>query len=245
LTNWVVWIATFKQVRQTVNINYDQRSAQRFRYEAAIWHENILPGRFYMAKIGNVSRNGIYFESDQALYQGEKIYIGSRRPASDQNGSNNCTDVEIKWRKSLKDSSFRYGYGAEFLNPGNSLVKSIDHTKIMIQDSHETSGEYKSDPRKHFREIYRKEVVFTTKNHQYKGAISNISRGGAFIATNIKFTLGQTILINVRDHRACEPLRLKGWVVRLSPKGVGVKFDRRIRRDRRENADRRAGKKDS
>jgi Tfp pilus assembly protein PilZ len=226
-----------------VNINYDQRCNQRFIYEAAIWHENILPGRFYMAKIGNVSRNGIYFESDQALYQGEKIYIGSNRPESEKNISNICTDVEIKWRKALKESCFRYGYGAKFLDPDNSLVKSIDNTKAINQNSHGTSGRYKKDPRAHFREIYRKEIVFTTKNHQYKGSISNISRGGAFITTNNKYSLGQTILIDIREDKTCEALRLKGWVVRLSPKGVGIKFDRRNRRDRRENADRRVGRK--
>jgi len=231
------------QVGLAVNINYDQRGNQRFIYEAVIWHENILPGRFYMAKIGNVSRNGIYFESDQALYQGEKINIGSNKPDSEKNISNNCTAVEIKWRKALKSSSFRYGYGAEFLDPDNSLVKSIDNTKIIDQVSHGTSGRYKIDPRAHVREIYGKEVVFTTKNHQYKGSISNISRGGAFIRTNIKFTLGQMILIDIREDKTCEALRLKGWVVRLSPKGVGVKFDRRTRHDRRKIADRRVERK--
>ena len=226
-----------------MNINYDQRCNQRFIYEAAIWHENILPGRFYMAKIGNVSRNGIYFESDQALYQGEKIYIGSNRPQSEKNNSNNCTDVEIKWRKALKNSSFRYGYGAEFLDPDNPMLKSIDNTKKINQDSHATGGRFKRDPRAHFREIYRKEIVFRTKNQHHKGSISNISRGGAFIATNNKFTLGQTILIDIREAKTCEALRLKGWVVRLSPKGIGVKFDRRNRRDRRKNATRRVGRK--
>ncbi len=226
-----------------MNINYDQRGDQRFIYEAAIWHENILPGRFYMAKIGNFSRNGIYFESDQALYQGEQLYIGSNRPESEKNASNICTGVEIKWRKTIKDSSFRYGYGAEFLDPDNRLLKSIDNTKKIIQNSHGTRGIYKRDPRAHFREIYGKEIVFTMKNHQYEGFISNISRGGAFIKTNIKFILGQIIRIDIREDKTCEALRLKGWVVRLSPNGVGVKFDQRIRRDRRKIADRRVGGK--
>ncbi len=94
-------------------------------YEAAIWHENILPGRFYMAKIGNINQKRLYFESDQTLYPGEKIYINGKRPESKENISNNCTEVEIKWRKALKDSSFPFGYGAKFLDPNNPLVKSI------------------------------------------------------------------------------------------------------------------------
>jgi Tfp pilus assembly protein PilZ len=230
-------------VRLAVNIAFDQRGHQRFVYEAAIWHENILPGRFYVAKIGNLSRKGIYFESDQALYRGDKIYIGSNGPRSEKNRTNNCTGVEIKWRTALNKSSFRYGYGAKFLDPDNPLIKSVDYTKITNQNSRGTSQRYRRDPREHFREIYRKEIVFATKNRRYTGSISNISRGGAFIATNIKFTLGQAVLMDIREDNTCEARRLRGWVVRMSPNGVGIKFDRRSRRDRRQIADRRAGRK--
>ena len=227
-----------------MNIAYDQRGHQRFVYEAAIWHENILPGRLYVAKIGNVSRKGIYFESDQSLYQGETIYIGSNGPRSDENSTNNCTGVEIKWRTVLKNSSFRYGYGAEFLDISNSLIESFDYTKKqIIQDSRGIRQRYRRDPREHFREIYRKKIYFTTKNHRYPGSISNISRGGAFIKTNVKFALGQVIQIEIRQDNACQAPHLRGWVVRLSPDGVGVKFDRRAHRDRRQIADRRVGRK--
>ena len=226
-----------------MNSNYDQRSNLRFIYQADVWHENIIPGRFYMAKIGNVSQTGIYFESDQALYQGEKIYIGSSRPESKENISKICTGVEIKWRKALEDTSFRFGYGAEYLDSDNPLVRSIDDAKMNNQNSHGTSGRYRKDPREHVRELYRKEIVFTAQNRQYKGCISNISRGGAFITTKDKFTLGQLILLDIREDKTCEALQLKGRVVRLSPNGVGVKFDRRIRRDRRKDVDRRVRRK--
>jgi len=222
-----------------VNINYDQRGGKRFKYEAAIWHENILPDRFYKAKICNISQSGLYFESDQTLYQGEKIYIASKSPGSAKTITNECAGVEIKFRKDLKDSSFRFGYGAEFLDPDNPLVKSIDKTKIINQNTRGTRGRYGKDPREHIRELYRKEIVFTSKNSKYRGSIANISRGGAFITTKNKFALGQMILLDIREDKTCKALRLKGWVVRLSPNGVGVKFDRRIRRDRRKKVDRR------
>jgi len=226
-----------------VNNNYDQRGNLRYICQAAVWHENIIPGRFYMAKICNISQTGIYFESDQALYRGEKIYIGSSRPESKENISNLCTGVEIKWRKALKKSSFRFGYGAEFKDPDNPLVRSIDNTNMTIPDSQGTGGRYKKDPREHVREVYRKEIVFTSQNRQYKGSISNISRGGAFITTKDKFTLGKIILLDIREDKTCQAPRLKGWVVRLGPNGVGVKFDRRIRRDRRKKVDRRVIRK--
>jgi Tfp pilus assembly protein PilZ len=222
-----------------VDTNYNQRGTGRYKYAAAIWHENILPGRFYKAVISDISGSGLSFESDQALYQGERIYIGSNRTESEKNISAHCAGVEIKWRKDLKDSSFRFCYGAEFLDPDNPLVKSIDKTKIVIQNSRGTSGRYKQDPREHIRELHRKEIFFSTNNRKYTGSITNISHGGAFITTKKKFALGQFILLDIGEDQTCKAVRLKGWVVRLSPNGVGVKFDRRIRRDRRKKVDRR------
>ncbi len=223
-----------------MDIRYDQRKDQRLMYEAAIWHENILPGHFYMAKIGNINQKGLYFESDQVLYPGEKIYIDTQRPESEENISNSRTRVEIKWSKALTDSSFPFGYGAKFLDSSSSLSKTIGKSSItMKQVSHRAGQGYKNDPRQHVRQSYGKKIVFTSKNRRHHGAISNISRGGAFITTNYKFTLGQMILLDIRVDMTHKARRLKGWVVRLSPNGIGVKFDRRICYDRRKIKDRR------
>lgn len=226
-------------------MNYDQRGDNRFKYEAAIWHENILPGRFYKAKICNISQNGFYFESDQTLYQGEMIYIGIKNPEAAKNIAEECTSVQIKWRKDLNNSSYRYGYGAEFLESENPLVKSIDDTKILAQHSRGTSGRYRMDPREHVRQPYRKQIVFIAKKIKYKGSITNISRGGAFITTKSKFVLGQIIQLDIREDKTCKALRLKGWVVRLSSNGIGIKFDRRVQRDRRKKLDRRKRRRPS
>jgi len=51
--------------------------------------------------------------------------------------------------------------------------------------------------------------------------------------------LGQVIELVLKEDKACQDLNLKAWVVRLSPNGIGVKFDRRLGRDRRKNSDRR------
>lgn len=201
-----------------------------------------MPGRFYKAETGNISRSGLCFESDQTLFQGEKIYIGNNRPRSAKNISEDYAGIEIELREDLKNSSFWYGYGANFLDPDNSLLKSIDITEITGK-ARGDGGRYKNDPREHIREIYRKEKNFTSKNREFKGSIANISRGGAFIRTKNKFALGQIIQLDIRRDKTCKALRLKGWVVRLSPNGVGVKFDRRIRRDRRKKADRRVRRK--
>ena len=216
-------------------INLDQRGEKRFHYAAILWHENILPGRFYKARIYNISRKGLYFESDQTLYQDEEVYISDTKPAACDNSPANCTAIIIKWRKELRDSVFQFGYGAKFSNPKNSFLKTVNKKKLIGGQVKGTKGRHKKDPREHIREIYRKGIVFTIKNRKYKGLMTNISRGGAFITTRHKFALGQFLKLDLQEDNTCKNGKLKGWVVRLSPNGIGIKFDRRIRQDRRKD----------
>lgn len=218
--------------------HFEHRVDKRYKYEAVIWHENLLPGRFYEAEISNISQSGLYFESDQILYQGEKIYIGAKKPRSVKCHSKECAAVEIKWCRKSKNSSFKCGYGAEFLEPGNSLLNNLVKTE-KTGNIREEVGSNKNDPRSHKRGIFRKEKIITSKNRDYRGSITNISRGGAFIRTKNQFALGQMILLDIREDKTSKALRLKGWVVRLSPSGIGVRFDRRSYRDRRKKFDRR------
>lgn len=72
--------------------------------------------------------------------------------------------------------------------------------------------------------------------------ITNISRGGAFIETQINFSVGQIIILVVPGHKGRKIFKLKGCIVRLGRSGVGVKFDRRRAvRNRRSDLDRRSG----
>ena len=222
-----------------MEINNDQREKRRFKYEAVIWHDNVLPDRFYAARIFNVSRSGLYFESDQTLYEGEGIYIAHKNPEVTGIDSENCTQVEIKWRQNLQNSVYRYGYGARFMELDNPLVKSIDKNNLIRQNMQESYPRFKNEPRAHLRELYRKEIVFIAENTEYKGLITDISRGGAFIQTKTKMSLGQTINLCIQGDQSCKDVNIKGWVVRLSPNGIGIKFDRRLRSDRRRNSDRR------
>jgi len=106
-----------------MEINNDQRERRRFKYEAVIWHDNILPDRFYAARILNISRSGVYFESDQTLYQGEEVFIAHKNPGPAAVAAEDCTRVEIKWRQNLKDSPYSFGYGARFAESDNALVR--------------------------------------------------------------------------------------------------------------------------
>lgn len=222
--------------------NSEQRKYKRYKYETVIWHDNLLPDIFYRAKIFNLSKRGVYFESDQIIYPGEEIYISIKNLSASINDKKDCIRVEIKWRRELLNSPFRFGYGAKFTDPIDTLVKSIDKAGLHQLSSRIHDFKHKKDPRKHPRTPYRKIMLFTADNRNYKGFITDISRGGAFIITKNKFSLGQMIHLVIAVDGKKKDVKLKGWVVRLNPKGVGIKFDRRAGRNRRRVLDRRSNR---
>jgi hypothetical protein len=242
-------------MRQKVNLPSNRRDNTRYKYDAFIWHTNILPGIFYKAKLQNLSKTGVYFETDQSLYSREKIYIAKKSDSSISNKKEfkrieikwrkdnikSFDEIEIKWRKELKDSFFQYGYGAVFTGFNTNLEKIIDTDAVDKQKNGNGNLEYKKDPRGLTRENYRKDITFSKKIQTYKGVISNIRRVGAFIETKSNLSLGQLIHLEITGDSLFKDLKLKGLVVRIDPNGVGVKFDRRTGRERRKDIDRRRG----
>jgi len=223
--------------------NGDRRKNTRYKANAVIWHDNLLPGVFYSAKLANLSNGGLYFESDQILYQGEEICLGTRKPpASDADGQK-YVRVEIKWRKDLDNASYSYGYGAQYVDPDNIFSKSLDSARRQFKLPPANDSPAAKDPRKHPRGVLHKKIHFSSGKLKYSGFITDISRGGAFIETRDKFSPGQMVELVLPGDALHEDLPLKAWVVRLNPKGIGLKFDRRIGRNRRAGLDRRRGKK--
>ena len=230
-------------MRLIVGTNGDRRKNTRYKANAAIWHDNLLPGVFYAAKLVNLSKGGLYFESDQILYQGEEICLGTKKPPSSDTGSQKYVRVEIKWRKDLDNSPYCYGYGARYVDPDNVFSKSLDSAKRQFKISPTNKPSSGKDPRTHSRGVLHGEIWFSSKKKKYRGCITDISRGGAFIETKDKFPPGQVIHLVLPGDGLHEDLPLKAWVVRQSPKGIGLKFDRRIGRNRRSKSDRRNKKK--
>jgi hypothetical protein len=97
------------------------------------------------------------------------------------------------------------------------------------------------DSRKHPRRPCNQPLFFTSKYQHVKGVATNISRGGAFIETGSKISLGESINLVIHESKNHKGVRLRGWIVRLGPEGVGVSFDRRSDRERRFDLDRRIG----
>ena len=229
-----------------MDLNSEFSDRKRFTYKAEIYHDSLSPDVFYAATMHNFSKGGLYFESDQSLKIGDNINLRIKHP-SHSAGKDNLYElgVDIIWRKNLRYSSFRYGYGAKFINTNASLENIIDTTELEVQRSqHNEPKEEKEekDPREHPRKPYNKSLFFISDDQNYEGLITDISRGGAFIETHINFSVGQIIILVVPGHKGRKTFKLKGCIVRLNRSGVGVQFDRRkAARNRRSDLDRRTG----
>ena len=217
----------------------DRRHNKRYHFESIILHDTLLPDIFYDAKMYDIGKGGVYFESDQNLYPGEEIYIGLKSSPYSEDTEKYFSHVRIKWRKDLAEGSYKYGYGAEFIKASESLLKILDVAGFGNEFPKNKIFQKENDPREHVRKSYRKVVFFISQKSKHKGYVKNISRGGAFIITDKKFAIGQILNLVFPATRLKKELRLKGWVVRVDENGIGVRFDRRSGKDRRGDLDRR------
>ena len=222
-----------------MKLNSDRRKNNRYHFESIILHDTLLPDIYYDAKMYDIGKGGVYFESDQNLYPGEEIYIGLKGSPYSENSEKYFSHVRIKWRKELTEGSYKYGYGTEFIKASESLLKILDVAGFGTELPKNRIFQKEKDPREHQRKNYRKVVFFRSKKSKHKGYVKNISRGGAFIITEKKFAIGQILNLVFPATRLKKELRLKGWVVRVDENGIGVKFDRRSGKDRRGDLDRR------
>ena len=230
----------------------ERRKQKRIKYEAFISHDILSDEITHNDKMFNFSQNGLYFESDQNLNPGDDIYIGiGYQPHRSDDNIQLLFGVEVVWRKDLEDSPFRYGFGTKFINSSNSLVKKVDIGNSLLKKANMKELEKQSlpaqnfkaegDSRKHPRKPCKKLLIFTYKNQQHKGLVTSISRGGAFLKTECQLSLGESVILAIQKLQTRSDLKVKGWIVRSTPQGVGVSFDRRSGKERRYDLDRRTG----
>ena len=185
---------------------------QRYKCGVDILHDIVIPDIQYDGIIHNLSSGGIYFESNEQILPDDEISITVRR----LNNEEITFDVCIIWRKDLFDSSFRFGYGAKSINPKESIVQ-ICNQEIYLKNENENNREYR-------RIIYDKQIRLKYQSQKYNGRIRDISRGGAFIETNLIFPIGKNMMLIIPGEKTRRNIRLKGWIVRRNNLGFGIKF---------------------
>jgi Tfp pilus assembly protein PilZ len=226
-----------------LGVDIERRKHKRYQYEAIISHDILSQDAAPDGKMHNFSKNGLYFESNHSFYTGEDIFLEILDHPQSEKGIELLFDVEIVWRKKPQNSSFLYGYDAQF----NYSHESIENTIGTGIPPKRKPGPQKpdskdpTDARKDPRKRCHKPLVFKYDNSHCRGLLTNISRGGAFIKTKTKMSLGHKIKFVISGSQIRKNIELKGWVVRLAPEGFAVSFNRRSGSERRYDIDRRIG----
>ena len=94
----------------------DRRESERIKYKSVLLHSTNPPDFFYRGTMRNFSTEGLYFESNEDLLQGDEISISIQNPPQQFNKKpREYFDVEIMWCSVLQGTAYQLGYGAKIL----------------------------------------------------------------------------------------------------------------------------------
>ncbi len=109
------------------------------------------------------------------------------------------------------------------------LILAMPDTELrqLLKDLDKKQELRIADKREHYRENVSIDVDCSVDDVQFKDFIKNISSGGVFIKTDENFSLGQKIMISfsLPKFKFKNAITIMGEVVRVSPGGIGVKFN--------------------
>ena len=116
-----------REAKQTVE-NFENRDNVRINHNSSLQVKDLESGKIHKAKMLNYSKEGFYFESDSVLNPGMQFYIGIQNsPYASLPDVLEYHRAKIMWRKKLKHSFFRFGYGVKFGSLANKQdLKSND-----------------------------------------------------------------------------------------------------------------------
>ena len=195
--------------------NLENRRSARLHHTSSIQVQDIESGKIHKARMLNYSKEGFYFESDSVLNPGMQIYISIQNsPYASLPDVLEYHRGELMWRKKLKKSFFRFGYGVKLASVANQQDLELNEIKEIKKTK---------DLRKHPRRQYNQFTLFTSQNGVFEGSIKNISSSGAFIMAEKAFEVGQ-ILTLVLQLKKGKQVKAKGKIVWMNDEGFGIKF---------------------
>jgi hypothetical protein len=190
----------------------EKRHHKRRNLQKLVILESLQIGIDENSRMTNCSDDGLYFESNQLLHPGTKIFIRIENFPHSQTETYICHHAKILWGRRLNYPPYAFGYGAKYVVSSNKKSRS------------ETDPDQTEDLRRHPREHCAKPATLRFGKKSCDGFISDISRGGCFIENAENLHAGQIVDLDIPGTKFSQNNRVKVEVVRLSPIGVGVKF---------------------
>jgi hypothetical protein len=162
------------------------------------------------------------------LNPGTQIYIGIQNsPYASLPDVLEYHQAQIMWRKKLKRSYFRFGYGIRLASLANKQdLKPADERDLKPAkkpDLKSNDNRQTKESRKHTRRPYDRFTLFTTQSGIFEGSIKNISSSGVFLTAKGTLEVGQ-ILTLVLPFKNGKDVKVKGEIVWSNDEGFGVKF---------------------
>ena len=99
---------------------------------------------------------------------------------------------------------------------------SEEEQKALLKELEER---FYARKRRYERRPWHKAVDYSNGNAVYTDFIQDISAGGVFLETRNPFRIGEKISMTFYFPDYPEPIQIQGKIARMSPRGVGVKFD--------------------
>ena len=191
----------------------EDRDATRFDHYSPLHVHDLKSGKLCEARMSNYSNSGIYFETNGLFQKGTKIYISMQNsPYAQSSDVLEYVNGEVMWRKNLKQSYFKYGYGIKFV-----FVSSKEYS--------ETNDTQVKELRNHSRKPYFQNILCRTEKGLHTGRTKNISASGAFIATDEDLRVGQQLKLSLPRKKGKSAV-IKGQIVWKNEEGFGLKFQK-------------------
>ena len=171
--------------------NSENRGAERTDHITPLQVKDLQSGEIYESRMSNYSYSGIYFESDGVFEKGTPIYIGIQNsPYSISSRVFEYYKGEVIWRKDLKRSLFKYGYGIHFVSDSSKQDWDVNDAK--------KSKNMRKHPRKPFFQTTTPEIISTT-THTIKAYLVLVWLITRPIMTYTPARQQQTVTVLFRD----------------------------------------------
>lgn len=194
---------------------YIQRRVEtRTTHKSPVKIKDLKTGGYHNARMVNFSNNGLYFEANHVLKVGAEIYLGiENSPFTALPDAFDVYRANILWRSRLNSIFYRYGYGVQLIYAHNSRYSQVNGFE---------------ESRKYPRKTYAHSISFSSRRRHHQGVIKDISSKGVFIETSEPLSVGQKIKLSVSGNKALPATKLNGQVVRVTPSGVAVRFEKKM-----------------
>jgi hypothetical protein len=200
-----------REVEQTAEY-IENRKSTRFNHTSSLQVKDLRSGKIHNAKMLNYSNEGAYFESDSVLNPGMQVYIGiENSPYASLPEVLEYRRAEIMWRRKLKRSFYRFGYGSKLGSSDNKQTLNSNDIKRT------------KNSRKHLRKPYKQSTMFSTQNGIFEGTTKNISSSGVFVMSKNALEVGQTLTLALQ-YKDGKNVKINGEIVWTNDEGFGLKF---------------------